>query len=83
MPNLPMTAQTGCVTIESGGLGPAAEGWDCDMTAYPAVYEQAGRLYLLYNGNGFGQSGFGYAVCKELANGTSGVAEGEPGGLRE
>jgi len=68
---------------QAGGLGPAAEGWDCDMTAYPAVYEQAGRLYLLYNGNGFGQSGFGYAVFKERANGSSGVAAVEPRGLRE
>jgi hypothetical protein len=66
-----------------GGLGPATQGWDCEMAAYPAVYEQAGRLYLLYNGNGFGRSGFGYAVCKEQRNGSIGVADCEPGGLRE
>jgi hypothetical protein len=61
---------------QSGGLGPSAEGWDCEMTAYPAVYEQSGRFYLLHNGNGFGRGGFGYAVCEELPNGASGVPEG-------
>jgi hypothetical protein len=48
-----------------GGLATAAQGWDTEMTAYPAIFEQAGRLCLLYNGNGFGQSGFGYATCEE------------------
>jgi hypothetical protein len=65
---------------ESGGLGPSSAGWDSEMTAYPAVYEQAGRLCLLYNGNGFGRGGFGYAVCEERANG-SGVAGSEARGL--
>jgi len=68
---------------EPGGLGPATQGWDCEMAAYPAVYEQAGRLYLLYNGNDFGRNGFGYAVCRELGNGSHGVADCEPGGLRK
>lgn len=67
---------------QSGGLGPAADGWDSEMTAYPAVYDHAGRLYLLYNGNGFGQSGFGYAVCEEQTNVTSGVGKDEPRTLR-
>jgi hypothetical protein len=26
------------------------------------VYRHRGRTYLLYAGNGFGESGFGYAV---------------------
>jgi hypothetical protein len=67
---------------ESAGLGVSAEGWDCEMTAYPAVYQQAGRLYLLYNGNGFGRSGFGYAVGEESTNDTGSFAECEPRGLR-
>jgi hypothetical protein len=66
-----------------GGLGPATEGWDSEMAAYPAAYERGDRLYLLYNGDGFGRSGFGYAVCEERANGNSGVALVEPRGLRE
>jgi hypothetical protein len=67
---------------ESGGLGPSADGWDGEMTAYPSVYEQAGRLYLLYNGNGFGRSGFGYAICEDEPNG-SGVTGSEPRGVRK
>ncbi|MEZ6109475.1 MAG: hypothetical protein R3C99_00240 [Pirellulaceae bacterium] len=44
---------------------PASEtGWDSEMTAYPAVWSHAGRRFLFYNGNGFGQSGFGFARWK-------------------
>ena len=53
------------------------------MAAYPAVYEHLGQTFLIYNGNGFGQSGFGYAVCKEAPNDISDVATGEPRGLRQ
>jgi len=44
------------------GLVRSAEGWDSVMTAYPFVYEHRGRKYMLYNGNGFGETGIGYAV---------------------
>jgi predicted GH43/DUF377 family glycosyl hydrolase len=37
------------------------EGWDAEMIAYPAVIDIRQRRYLLYNGNGFGASGFGIA----------------------
>jgi hypothetical protein len=47
---------------EAVGIDRAEEGWDSQMTAYPFVYVRGGRKYMLYNGNGFGQSGFGYAV---------------------
>lgn len=39
-------------------------GWDSEMLAYPSVYEHRGMLHLLYNGNGFGASGFGHAVAE-------------------
>jgi len=29
------------------------------------VYEHKGRKHMLYNGNGFGESGFGWAVLEE------------------
>jgi len=38
------------------------DGWDSEMMAYPYVYEHKGRKYMLYNGNGFGKTGFGYSV---------------------
>jgi hypothetical protein len=50
---------------DQDGLAPAEEGWDSEMAAYPAVYEHAGRLHLIHNGNGFGRSGFGYATCED------------------
>jgi|SRR5262245_670092 len=44
------------------GIDRSVEGWDSIMTAYPFVYEHRGRKYMLYNGNGFGETGIGYAV---------------------
>jgi hypothetical protein len=44
------------------GIERSGEGWDSLMMAYPFVYERRGRKYMLYNGNGFGETGFGYAV---------------------
>jgi hypothetical protein len=38
------------------------EGWDSQMIAYPHVVQAWRRKVLFYNGNGFGKSGFGYAV---------------------
>ncbi|MGE3314563.1 MAG: hypothetical protein AB7O26_05555 [Planctomycetaceae bacterium] len=49
----------------TGGLDVSDDGWDSEMTAYPAVYEHRGVRHLLYNGNGFGQGGFGHAVWSE------------------
>ena len=44
------------------GIGLSASGWDSEMIAYPFVFESGPDLTMLYNGNGFGKSGFGYAV---------------------
>ncbi len=43
-------------------------GWDSEMVAYPAVVDIRGRRYLLYNGNGFGASGFGVAELVNASN---------------
>ncbi|MHB8658454.1 MAG: glycoside hydrolase family protein [Solirubrobacteraceae bacterium] len=45
-------------------LAPSGSGWDSEMTAYPCVFEQGEDTYLLYNGNGYGRSGLGYATRK-------------------
>lgn len=39
-------------------------GWDSEMVSYPNVIEHEGRLIMVYNGNKFGKSGFGYAEFK-------------------
>jgi hypothetical protein len=47
------------------GIDVSETGWDSVMVAYPYVYEHKGRKYMIYNGNGFGKSGFGYAILNE------------------
>lgn len=44
------------------GLTPSREGWDSAMIAYPCVIEAFGRRWMFYNGNRFGEDGFGVAV---------------------
>jgi predicted GH43/DUF377 family glycosyl hydrolase len=44
------------------GLGPSDGGWDSEMTCYPALFWHRDRLWLAYNGNGYGATGFGLAV---------------------
>ncbi|MEA2883929.1 MAG: hypothetical protein QOH32_3185 [Bradyrhizobium sp.] len=44
------------------GLAPSASGWDSEMTCYPALFWHRDRLWLAYNGNGYGRTGFGLAV---------------------
>lgn len=39
--------------------------WDSDMICYPFVFEHKKSLYMLYNGNGYGKTGFGIAVLKD------------------
>jgi hypothetical protein len=45
-------------------LPPSPEGWDSVMCAYPSVVDAGGKRLMFYNGNGFGQSGIGYAVLE-------------------
>lgn len=39
--------------------------WDFEMIEYCHVFKKSGLKYMIYNGNGFGKSGFGYAVAKQ------------------
>ena len=47
------------------GIDRSATGWDSEMLEYGHVFVSRRGTYLFYNGNGFGQSGFGYAVLGE------------------
>lgn len=40
----------------------AEKGWDSEMICYPYVFEHKEKIYMLYNGNSYGKSGFGLAV---------------------
>ena len=53
------------------GIDRAEDGWDSEMMEYPFVYAHRGRKYMLYNGNGFGETGIGYAVLTEDDRGRS------------
>ncbi len=46
-------------------LDVSRDGWDSEMTAYPAVFDWEGQRYMLYNGNGYGRSGIGLAVLDD------------------
>jgi hypothetical protein len=46
------------------GLSVSADGWDSMMVEYPHVIRMPHGLFMFYNGNGFGQTGFGFAVEK-------------------
>lgn len=48
--------------LENAGIAVSAHGWDSEMIEYPFVFDHAGRRYMLYNGNGYGCTGFGLAV---------------------
>lgn len=48
------------------GIDVSADGWDSEMICYPCVFEHDARMYMLYNGNGYGKTGFGLAVMEDL-----------------
>ncbi len=41
-------------------------GWDSEMVCYPYVFQHKDKLYMLYNGNGYGKTGIGLAVCEDF-----------------
>lgn len=51
--------------LENAGIDVSADGWDSDMIEYPFVLDHGGKTYLLYNGNGYGKTGFGMAVLTD------------------
>lgn len=46
------------------GIDVSDSGWDSSMIEYPFVFDHEGSRYMLYNGNGFGKSGFGLAILE-------------------
>lgn len=42
----------------------SSEGWDSEMLEYASVKRYKDTYYMLYNGNAFGKTGFGYAIEK-------------------
>jgi hypothetical protein len=44
------------------GLSSSPDGWDSRMVCYPALFFHRKRLWLAYNGDDYGSTGFGLAV---------------------
>lgn len=55
-------AMTWRLALDQAGITVSAEGWDSEMIEYPFVFDHGGQRYMLYNGNGYGKTGFGLAV---------------------
>lgn len=46
---------------ENTGIELSETGWDSEMMCYPHIFQIDDKVFLLYNGNGFGKYGFGFA----------------------
>ncbi len=55
------------LALEDTGIDvdPDPAAWDGQMIEYPHVFAHGGDTFMLYNGNGFGKSGFGLAVLRD------------------
>ncbi|MBA7497331.1 hypothetical protein ES704_00059 [subsurface metagenome] len=47
------------------GISLSKTGWDSKALSYPALIRYKEKIYMFYNGNDMGKSGFGYAILKE------------------
>jgi hypothetical protein len=45
----------------NAGIDVSDSGWDSEMICYPYVFKHREHMYMLYNGNDYGKTGFGYA----------------------
>lgn len=44
------------------GIDVSEAGWDSEMICYPYIFKHRNSLYMLYNGNDYGKTGFGLAA---------------------
>lgn len=51
---------------ENLALPPQGDGWESQMTEYPNVIEENGKLRLFYCGNGYGKTGIGTAIAEKF-----------------
>lgn len=47
------------------GISVSKTGWDSEMICYPSVFVHKNKKYMLYCGNGYGKTGFGYATLED------------------
>jgi len=46
------------------GIDVSSTGWDSEAISYSSIVRHEDRVYLFYNGNNCGETGFGYAVLE-------------------
>lgn len=46
---------------DQAGISTSARGWDSEDVEYPFVFTHGADIYMLYNGNQYGRTGFGLA----------------------
>jgi len=51
--------------LKDVGINVSEYGWDSEMIAYPYVFDHKDKRYMLYNGNNYGESGFGLAIYED------------------
>lgn len=51
--------------LDNVGIDVSETGWDSEMIEYPFVFDHGYKRYMLYNGNGYGKTGFGLAVLDD------------------
>lgn len=51
--------------LDDAGIDVSQNGWDAEMIEYPFVFDHKGQRLMLYNGNGYGKTGFGLAVLED------------------
>lgn len=47
------------------GIDVSRSGWDSEMICFSSIIKASEKTYMFYNGNNFGESGFGYAVLED------------------
>ncbi len=47
------------------GIDVSQNGWDSEMICYPYIFDHNDNRYMLYNGNGYGKTGFGLAILEK------------------
>lgn len=52
--------------LDGAGITVSNNGWDSEMIEYPFVFDHDGKRYMMYNGNGYGKTGFGLAVMQDV-----------------
>lgn len=60
-----LNAKTWELRLNDAGIHVSPSGWDSEMIEYPFVFDHRDQRYMLYCGNGYGQTGFGLAVLTD------------------